>query len=192
MKHLPILLIASLLLPVALHSQDLPPSPQLANPPAPSDDQAWDRLSFVPGNQEVFITSKHEKARCESLSITDEKLSCEAYAVFNSSRTIRIPRSEVLRVRERLGDGNSGIVVVTAVAGGYVWGHSWDQRALHTFDGIIVGTAFGFATWKVTPIILHFLPGKTIYRRPAKAPEPHQGDTPETVSTPAQSMFVTP
>ena len=78
------------------------------------------------------------------------------------------------------------------MAGGYVWGHSWDQRALHTFDGIIVGTAFGFATWKVTPIILHFLPGKTIYRRPAKAPEPHQGDTPETVSTPAQSMFVTP
>ena len=168
MKHLPILLLASLLLPVALHSQDLPPSPQPANSPTPSDDLAWDRLSFVAGDEEVFISSKNGKFRCESLSITDAKLSCEAFAVFSSSRTIRIPRPEVLRVRERLGDGNSGFVVVAAVAGGFVWGHSWDRPTLHTVDGIVVGTAFGFTAWKLIPIALHFIPGKTVYRRPAK------------------------
>ena len=168
MRHLPILLLAYFLLPAQLHSQDLPSAPQPANASSSADDQAWDRLSFVPGDQEVFITSKHEKARCESLSITDEGLSCEAYAVFSSSRTVRMPRSEVLRVRERLGDANSGIVVVAAVAGGFVWGHSWDRPALHTVDGIVVGTALGVAAWKLIPIALHFIPGKTVYRHPAK------------------------
>ena len=166
MKHLPILLLAYFLLPAKLHSQDLPSAPQPTNTASLADDQAWDRLSFVAGDEEVFISSKNGKSRCESLSITDQRLSCEAYAIFSSTRTIRIPRTEVLRVRQRLGDGNSGIVVVAAVAGGFVWGHSWDRPALHTVDGIVVGTAFGFAAWKLIPIALHFIPGKTVYRRP--------------------------
>ena len=191
MRQLPILLLAFLILPAQVYSQ-IPPSAPEPDNASSTDDQAWDRLSFVQGDQEVFIISKHEKARCESLSITDEKLSCEAYAVFSSSRTIRVPRSEVLRVRERLGDGDSGIAVVAAVAGGYVWSHSWDRPAQHSLDGIIVGTVFGFAAWKLTPIVLHFLPGKTVYRRPAKLTNTRQGDTSETVPTPAHTRSATP
>jgi hypothetical protein len=191
MRQLRILLLTSLFLPSTLYSQDLPPAPQPTNT-STTDDEAWDRLSFVPGDEEVFISSKNGKFRCESLSITDQRLSCEAYSVFGSSRTVYVPRRKVLRVRERLGDGNSGIAIVAAVAGGFVWAHSWDRPALHTVDGIVVGTAFGVAAWKLTAVALHFLPGKTIYRHPAKALDAQQGDTSETVPTRAQSKLAAP
>lgn len=179
------------MLPATLYSQSLPPAPQPANTPS-TDDQAWNRLTSVDGNTVVFIKSNHGTTRCENLRVNDQDLSCEVDVLADSSRAIHIQRSEVLGVRERLGDGNSGIVVVAAVAGGYVWGHSWDRPAQHGLDGIIVGTVFGVAAWKLTAVALHFLPGKIIYRRPAKLANTPQGDTSNTVPTPAQSRFATP
>ena len=171
MRQLLILLLASFMLSATLHSQSLPSAPEPANTPS-ADDQAWDRLTSVDGNTVVFVKSNHRTTRCENLQRERPAISP---ARSTSSPAPRAPSTshgqEVPRVRERLGDGDSGIAIVAAVAGGFLWGHSRDRPALHTVDGIVVGSAFGVAAWKLTAVALHFLPGKTIYRHPAKAPD---------------------
>jgi hypothetical protein len=164
MRQFPFFLLAALLLPVKVYSQDLPSAPQ---PVAPSnaDEEAWDRLSFVEGDTEVFVQSRRGTTRCESLSVTEGGLSCQAYVVFGSSRTTRVSRSEVLSVRERVGDSARWIALAAGTAGGFAWAHSWNRPAQHGIDGVLVGAFFGYAAWKLSPIAQHFLPGRTLYRR---------------------------
>jgi hypothetical protein len=170
MRRLPIFLFASLLLSTAVESQNLPPAPQ----PAPEvlGGYSWNSLRYLEGDTSVFVSSSRGTTRCESLTITETALSCEAYVVFGSSRTTTIPRPDVKRVRERSGELARWVVVAVAVAGGSYWGQTSSNQAQRGLDAGVVGLFFGAASYPLSPLVTHLIPGRTLYKRPDSSPDP--------------------
>ena len=168
MKQLAILLVAILLMPERISAQSLPQAPQ----PAASDDAdaAWSRLSMLAPDAQVSVASaSHWPVRCQNLRVTDEDLSCQIGWMY--TRSIDLPRSEVEKVSLHHDRRNFWIGVGAMSAAGFAIGASksdlgpYQPRAV---NGLIGAGLIGLASAPFVYAVVHFLPGKTIYRQPLR------------------------
>jgi hypothetical protein len=168
MKQLAILLIAVFLLPERISAQSLPQAPQ----PAVSDDAdaAWNRLSMLDPDARVSIKSgAHWPVRCQNLRVTDQGLSCQIGWMY--TRSIDLPRTEVEEVALRHDRRNLWIGTGAMAAAGFALGASqpnlgpYQARAV---NGLIGAGLVGLVSVPFVYAVVHFIPGKTIYRQPPR------------------------
>jgi hypothetical protein len=168
MKQLAILVVVIVLQPELVSAQNLPQAPQ----PAASDDAdaAWNRLSMLGPDAQVSVTSSaHWPVHCENLRVTDQGLSCEFGRMY--TRSIELPRSEVEKVSLQHDRRNFWIGVGAMSALGFALGASQTNlgpNEPHVVFGLLGAGAVGLVSSPFVFTVVHFLPGKTIYRQPLR------------------------
>ena len=168
MKQLAILLVAIFLQPEWVSAQNLPQAPQ---PAAIADaDAAWNRLSMLGPDAEISVTSTaHWPVHCENLRVTDQGLSCEFGRMY--TRSINLPRSEVEKVSLQHERRNFWIGVGVMSAAGFALGASKTNLGPNeprVVFGLLGAGAVGLVSAPFVYAVVHFIPGKTIYRQPLR------------------------
>ena len=174
MKQLAILLITVFLLPELVAAQSLPQAPQ----PATSDDAdaAWNRLSMLDPDAQVSLASRsHWPVRCQNLRVTDQGLSCQIGWMY--TRSIDLPRSEVEEVSLHHDRRNFWIGVGAMSALGFALGATESNLGPYqprVANGLLGAGAVGLVSSPFVLMVVHWIPGKTIYRQPHRhAPGSH-------------------
>jgi hypothetical protein len=172
MKQLAILLITVFLLPELVAAQSLPLAPQ----PATSDDAAWNHLSMLDPDAQVSIASgAHWPVRCQNLRVTDQGLSCQIGWMY--TRSIDLPRSEVEEVSLHHDRRNFWIGVGAMSALGFALGATESNLGPYqprVANGLLGAGAVGLVSSPFVLMVVHWIPGKTIYRQPHRhAPGSH-------------------
>jgi hypothetical protein len=166
MKQLAILLIALFLLPKPVHAQSVP---QVPEPVASDADEAsWDRLSMLdPGAQISIRAAGRGPIRCQNVRIGDWELSCDSAGYF--ARSFDFSRSAIEQVDLRHDRRNFWIGVGAISALGFAVGAAKPNLGPNqprAVNGLIDASLLGLVSAPFVYATVHWIPGKTIYRRP--------------------------
>lgn len=159
-----------MLVPETLPAQ----TPQPTFQPASPGQSDWDRLSMLDPSSTITVTAAgHRPFHCRDLSVDNDGLSCSLVGMRFPPRYLDFPRMDVEQVQLRHDRRNFWIGVGAASAAGFAlgsWQHNTNDPQARVGYGLAGAALGGLVSIPFAAVVAHFIPGNTIYRRPARKP----------------------
>jgi hypothetical protein len=170
MRALVLLLLLFAFAANLLLAQSLPENPA----PSPSGSADWNRIGSLVHDQEIVVSARGgRQLRCLYTGATDATLFCEPYLSRAGEGEFHFDRADIDNVRLNQVRRNMKIVTWSLAGAGFVWGVSDPRLSTNgtprLLTGLALGAAGGFAGLIVSLPAALLIPGKLVYRRPARA-----------------------